>query len=336
MKALSFIVAVCFLYTLTSTVSCYTSVSKQKQPSPPELLVKPADSPADFDCKAKIFAWQFAQTIQPWRSNLKDVYDALQLQSLCNYTFDNTIQQKSAAKPPHFELEPSATEIYVDAVNGNDNNQGTLASPFRTVAQAVQASRGKGGATVFLRAGIYYLQDTIQLGSQDSDLSFSNYNDEAVQINGGKILKTNWQPYNVAKPVISKTGHASVATNIYVADLTDQNITSIVGLQVNGVRAVRARFPNANPATDIFPAGYIPSAASWVPPRTFPPAVTKTTDSPVRETGIAFQKYTVGQGGPCSVFDPPESYWCSSDCSGGGAFTYIVPSGLSFANNYWL
>jgi hypothetical protein len=31
-----------------------------------------------------------------------------------------------------------------------------------------------------------------------------------------------------------------------------------------------------------------------------------------------------GIGGPCSVFDPPESYWCSDDNSGGGAAVFSV------------
>jgi hypothetical protein len=39
--------------------------------------------------------------------------------------------------------------------------------------------------------------------------------------------------------------------DIYVADLSGQGISEITGLQLNGNRCTRARFPNANPETDV-------------------------------------------------------------------------------------
>ena len=44
-----------------------------------------------------------------------------------------------------------------------------------------------------------------------------------------------------------------------------------------------------------------------------------------------FGIYSIGVGGACSVYSPPESYWCSNHTSGGGAFTFRTPSGLEFA-----
>ena len=40
----------------------------------------------------------------------------------------------------------------------------------------------------------------------------------------------------------------------------------------------------------------------------------------------------VGVHGPCSVYDPPVSYWCSQHPSGGGAFSFRVPSALTFSD----
>ena len=37
----------------------------------------------------------------------------------------------------------------------------------------------------------------------------------------------------------------------------------------------------------------------------------------------------IGVGGLCSVYDPPVSYWCSEHPSGGGAFAFRTPSGVT-------
>ena len=42
-----------------------------------------------------------------------------------------------------------------------------------------------------------------------------------------------------------------------------------------------------------------------------------------------FQTFELGVRGCCNNFDPPEGYWCSDKTSGGGAFTYRIPSGIT-------
>ena len=39
--------------------------------------------------------------------------------------------------------------------------------------------------------------------------------------------------------------------------------------------------------------------------------------------------YMIGVDGLCSVYDPPVSYWCSEHPSGGGAFAFRTPSGVT-------
>lgn len=46
--------------------------------------------------------------------------------------------------------------------------------------------------------GTYYLSSTINLGPDNSGLTFSAYNGEAVEINGGIPLTTKWVPYNTS------------------------------------------------------------------------------------------------------------------------------------------
>lgn len=68
----------------------------------------------------------------------------------------------------------------------------------------------------------------------------------------------NWSP-------TPESGHVSgqfVKKNIYVADLTGQGVTSIPGLRQDGQRAIRARFPNANPELGF---GSSLNANGWVP-----------------------------------------------------------------------
>ena len=42
-----------------------------------------------------------------------------------------------------------------------------------------------------------------------------------------------------------------------------------------------------------------------------------------------FSHYMIGINGLCSVYDPPVSYWCSEYTSGGGAFAFRTPSGVT-------
>ncbi len=62
----------------------------------------------------------------------------------------------------------SASDIYVSP-HGNDQNPGTKAKPFFSIKRAQQQVRKtKGATTVYLRAGIYYLTESIEFSSKDS------------------------------------------------------------------------------------------------------------------------------------------------------------------------
>ena len=100
-------------------------------------------------------------------------------------------------------------------------------------------------------------------------------------------------------------------------------------LRVGGVRSPRARFPNANPETDIWPTGWVPDAQTWLPakpPKSQPQYIgVLNTQIQSRNDGLDLndsKPYSGGIGGPCEVFDPPFSYWCSEHPAGGGGFQY--------------
>lgn len=135
-----------------------------------------------------------------------------------------------------------------------------------------------------------------------------------------------------------ESGHVSGKKfNVYVADISNQPISSFTGLFVNDKRQIRARFPNANPETTGLwtdPTGYISSAPAWLPHENTPDAYEIHIESPVRN-GTHFPLFQIGLEGPVYQFKPPLSYWGTKNPIGGGGATYHVPSGLKFDPSYF-
>ncbi|XP_065906254.1 uncharacterized protein [Dysidea avara] len=134
---------------------------------------------------------------------------------------------------------------------------------------------------------------------------------------------------------VSGSSFSSQKIHIVVADLSDQSPNNFTSLFINSRRAVRARYPDGNPETSGLhtnPTGYVPAAERWLPPATKEPGEEIFIRSPNR-TGSYFPFFQIGKGGSVSVFNPPQSYWGTANPSGGGGFTYRVPTGLQFSSN---
>lgn len=297
----------------------------------------PPPAPAGFDCKIRHLAMEYARKIQPFRgkSDFEEIASVLNMPgglpggiTQCNnVTYDGPDKEFT----PTFPAPSTGSVIYADAENGKDDGGcGALASPCATVAKAVsayEASKSTSGAVV-LRAGTYYLSDTVKLGAQHSHLSFINYKGEKVWISGATKLKADWQA-------------SSANGNIFTADLSGQGVKEISGLRIGGERAVRARYPNGcKDETTKLPSGYVCGGSqkngkvvdpndgfgsdliaekNWIHPVAPTMNSTKTIEpsSPFRDSGLSFQKFNLGIGGSCSQFDPPAGYWCGNDCMGG-------------------
>lgn len=273
-----------------------------------------------FDCKMRELAMDYAHKIQPWLSDMKfkEVADALngaQEAQNCNISFSRPVQILPP-KPPSFSPLHAAT-FYVDANKGSDSNSGTMDAPFMTIPKAVVAARKCNlGADIILRSGTFYLTDTIMLNDKDSELTIQNYPDEEVTVSGGKVIQPTWEAVNTDNSM-----------NIYKADLSSHGIDSMTGFRINGLRATRARYPNANPEIQGFASSL--KANKWLPPAVpASPDVEEYPDKPLRDSSHAFQKYQLGINGTCINFDPPAGYWCGNMTHGGGAFTYHVPAGM--------
>ena len=278
-----------------------------------------------FDCKMRQLGMDYANKIQPFlsKAHFQEIADALngaasQEGHNCSVSIPKAPKMDRtyniALPPPNTEAE--ATTFYVDANRGSDSNQGTTDSPFKTIAKAVAAARVAGQySTIMLREGTFYLTETIELGPQDKGLTIQNYQMEEVWVSGGKVITPKWETYDV---------DSSKKTNIYKADLSSQGIETIPGLRVNTKRAIRARYPNADPE---FGFGSSLKPSKWLPP-TLPTKPDSQIDpaQPIRNSSDWFQKYTLGVGGPCKDFDPPAGYWCSTNNARTPLFT--VPSGM--------
>ena len=101
-------------------------------------------------------------------------------------------------------------------------------------------SRQSATATVHLRAGVYYLPETLALTEQDNGLTIAAYNNEVAVVSGG-VLADNltWKPSSPANP------------KVMVADLSNFEFPHGVkalqyGDSTSRVRATLARYPDAN------------------------------------------------------------------------------------------
>lgn len=150
----------------------------------------------------------------------------------------------------------ATTSFYVDASKGSDSNAGTSsAAPFKTLPRAQAAVRAAlasspaTGVTVTLRAGTFFLSDTLLFGpadggaSADAPVVWAASPGEEVVVSGGVDLSgRQWTP--------SATPHnGAYETTVGGAG------SAITTLFVGGQREIRAKFPNGDPL--------VPGGAGW-------------------------------------------------------------------------
>lgn len=228
-----------------------------------------------LDCAVRSAAKDFALAIQPdGPAAPSAVFDALELGVYCGLArpHDRGYDSARGASASHATRLPrsgnSAASFYVDAAKGNDSNSGTESAPFQTIGRGVAACRAARGrssgspCSVLLRdSAPFYLSATLALGPADSGLSIESFPGEHPVLSGAVPLpaSTEWSPWQPGN-----------GTNVWVARAT---LAATPGsLFVNGLRMVRARWPNANPETDLIPAGYS-NATSWLLPHPSGPPV---------------------------------------------------------------
>ena len=145
-----------------------------------------------------------------------------------------------------------AAEFFV-APNGADANPGTIEQPFAMLQRAQKAARQAlppRAVTISLRAGTYYLPETLILAADDSGTKaapvvYQAYQKEQAVISGGmKFENLKWEPYQ----------NGIMQAKVPAGTAFDQ-------LFVNGERQHMARYPNFNASVRHF-NGYAADAIS--------------------------------------------------------------------------
>ena len=162
----------------------------------PRAYPGPTNIDPKLDCDIKSLAWDYAKKLLPWQGDFMSVYDALQLGACANVRSSPGKRYELRPFSHTVSLDAHSLTLYVDASKGNDSNPGTETLPVKTVMQAVKLSRlqRQAGqqALIYLRAGTYYLPETITLGPEDSNLVISGYPNEKATVSGGREYKFDW------------------------------------------------------------------------------------------------------------------------------------------------
>jgi hypothetical protein len=230
------------------------------------LAMTPPANFGDLECAVNKFAYLFAsKRVHP--DQLHFVHDALNIDQLCTASDPEIDALLHAARNSLGAYEPlptmdtnTASPTFYVAVSGSDSAPGTLNAPFATLRRAQAATRAASCTAaapcyVMVRGGKYYLGDaggTLALGPADSNVVYSSYPGEIATLSGATRLKNlSWVPYSkVPGAFMAKVGIRDPRAEAWRAahDKGRAGPPPLVGdLFVNGVRQVRARYPNGNP-----------------------------------------------------------------------------------------
>eukprot|EP01084_Bolivina_argentea_P033983 62863_1 len=145
----------------------------------------------ELECKVRTVALQYANQIQSFRDQ-SATSDALNIAHYCNTKNKYTNPQiRSYVYRSNKPITASEYMIYVDPINGNDNNNGNENSPFKTIEKALNTLRSyksnESIKQIIIRKGTVYLSSTINLSpsTYDNNLLIDTVtNDKWINITG--------------------------------------------------------------------------------------------------------------------------------------------------------
>lgn len=273
-----------------------------------ELLPKigssrPAGIDPAWDCAWRRLAFARAQTLVRWsEARAVELHDALELSALCGEELELEAARVRRMRTLNAFPVPATTEpdgvlftVHVSP-SGDDTAEGTLSQPLRTLHAALDRTRtlrrnatyAQARVAIQLGGGTYHMSSPLVLTPQDSLLTIrgaagviaangprgepnvrqsgpSQLQERAVLSGGVRLDGLVWSTH-------SRPGKPDVN----MARLSPTQLRSlprgIPALRLDGKRAHRARYPNANPEVDLFPNGWVPLSkqTAWHAPE-FPP-----------------------------------------------------------------
>lgn len=121
--------------------------------------------------------------------------------------------------------------FYVSASNGNDNNNGSVTAPWKTIQKAVNSIQA--GDTVIVRGGTYKEKVTLKTsGTADAYITFKNYEGETPIIDGtGQSASSD--DYSNGLILISNKNCIKIS-GFHVTNYTVKNSYVPAGIRVTG------------------------------------------------------------------------------------------------------
>ena len=174
------------------------------------LHVAAGDATRDeFDCKMRALAVEYALHLQPWRplSTFVEIVDALngapEKAAGCSVTVPPGAGEGGRRFGPvaAASIGGNFSQWFVSVSGSDTTGDGTINNPFATLPRALAASRSNVGGSnqIILRAGTYYLQETVVLTPSDNGLVVQAFPGEEAWISGATPLPSlSWKPYNIS------------------------------------------------------------------------------------------------------------------------------------------
>ena len=146
-------------------------------------------------------------------------------------------------------MTPGGFDIYVSAT-GDDSNSGEISSPVATIGKArdiIRQARLDGklentAASIVLREGTYYIDDTLEFTSIDSGeqlcpLKIKAYNGESVRITGARDIgaqELTAAPEEFTEKIVDVSARGKIkAVSLYTLGITELGQISRRGHQIS-------------------------------------------------------------------------------------------------------
>lgn len=155
------------------------------------------------------------------------------------------------------------------SINGSDSHgDGSMDKPFATIERALIQTRASSELnSVVMMPGTYFFGRTVALGPSDANTTIAAHEPGTVSITGALPLTgMTW-----SKSPIGPTG--TLVTNLVEAaqrqgvSLDLSRARTGLTVEIDAVPYTLARYPNANPVFDLFPAGYASTVDTLKDPR---------------------------------------------------------------------
>eukprot|EP00928_Gymnodinium_smaydae_P026730 TRINITY_DN20901_c0_g1_i1.p1 TRINITY_DN20901_c0_g1~~TRINITY_DN20901_c0_g1_i1.p1 ORF type:complete len:912 (+),score=66.56 TRINITY_DN20901_c0_g1_i1:74-2809(+) len=216
----------------------------------------------ELECAMHQLAFEFGTAKVP--SSPQALHDALILGNCSQFADSATLELNrqilsSRPWPRKLPPAPAANKVFVSTDGDDSTGDGSSSKPFATLHAAASAMRGRhrvGKGMVIVRGGKYYLNDTLRLGKEDSNVIWTVADGEHVTLSGGKRLALQWKSYKggilraqVAQSQVLSADELSFLNARPPPDAFDFGPPPALWntLFADGARQVRARYPNGDP-----------------------------------------------------------------------------------------